>query len=338
MFPRVKRKEDQVDMLNNISFIIPIYNDNSHLVETLRHLQIAIESSQITNYEVIVVDDGSDEPVSQIEGLPKSGLCVLRFENQGRLNARLNGLNESKFDQVVLLDSRVSIAEDSLKNLSSCLSRIDQVPAMVIAKITFPPEANLVGLFWDAIARIVWFRYYLDEIDTYLTEENFDSLPKGTTLLYSEKAVLLRAYDLLSESQLNNRDTNDDTLLIKRIVSTNKVLLSKGFLATYYPRTNLKSFIKHAHHRGMVAKGGYFASGSEGIRLVRIASAVLAFLLTLGIYSTTISITIVVLGLGLLEIVFATRIRSKHLLSLNLLVLPFLFSYGLGVIRSLLSR
>jgi len=325
-------------MLNDISFIIPIYNDNPHLDKTLQDLYIAIERSQIKNFEVIIIDDGSDEPVSQIVGITRPGVTVLRFENQGRLKARLNGLKESKFDQVVLLDSRVSIIEDSLKNLSSCLNSGNRVPTMVIAKITFPPETNLVGLFWDAIARIVWFRYYLDEKDVTLTEENFDSLPKGTTLLYAQKAALMSAYDCLSESQLSNRDTNDDTLLIKRIVSNHEVLLSKGFLATYYPRTNLRSFIKHAHHRGKVAKGGYFASGSKGSKLVLQALGVLGFLLVLGTYSATLSLSILILGIGILEILFATKIRIKHLLSLNLLAFPFLLSYGTGVIRSVFSR
>jgi glycosyltransferase involved in cell wall biosynthesis len=322
-------------MFDEISFVIPIYNDNRHIDKTINDLYIAIERSQIRNFEVIIVDDGSDEPVSMIAGLTLPGVRILRYENQGRLRARLNGLNQSKFNQIVLLDSRVSIAENSLQNLSISHSNRVKVPAMIIAKIAFPSGTNLVGLFWDAIARLVWYRYYLDEFDVTLTEENFDTLPKGTTLLYSQKETLMYAYSCLSESELNNKDTNDDTLLIQRIVSNNEVLLSKGFLATYYPRTNLESFVKHAYHRGKVAKGGYFGFGTKGRKLFTMALGVLAFLVALGIYSTTLMMISVVVGVVCLEILFAKRIRFKHLFSLNLLAFPFLLSYGAGVIRSI---
>lgn len=325
-------------MLNNISFIIPIYNDNNHLKKTLDDLYVAIERSQIRNYEVIIVDDGSKEPISTIEQLSRANMRIIRQENQGRLKARHKGIKESMYDQVVLLDSRVSVKKDSLRNLLFSHSNSERAPSMIIAKIEFPSDTNLIGLFWDAITRIVWFRYYIDEADISLTKENFDFMPKGTTLLFSQKETLIQAYRDLTESELSNKDTNDDTLLIKRIVSNNEVVLSKGFLATYYPRTNLKSFIRHAHHRGKVAKGGYFASGTKGRKLLNAVFGVLTILLILSIYSKTLSTLIVISGLVYSEIFFAKKLPFKHLVSLNLLALPFLSAYGAGLIRSLFSR
>jgi glycosyltransferase involved in cell wall biosynthesis len=325
-------------MLDHISFIIPIYNDNTHLDETLDALYIAIEASDIKNFEILVIDDGSDEPVSTLSRLARRNIEIHRYENQGRLKARLEGLYKSKFDQIVLLDSRVSLAQDSLKNLLACHRESQPTPGMIIAKIVFPLETNLVGLFWDAIARIVWSGYYLDDKNIILTRQNFDSLPKGTTLLYSKKEILIAAYRGLTDLELMNKDTNDDTLLIKRIVTSNVVVLSKHFLATYHPRTNLRSFIKHSYHRGKVASGGFFASDTDGVNMLRALSGVLATLFVIGIYSISISVSLVLAGVIYLEIVFAKRIKIRHLLSLNLLAVPFLSAYVTGFIRSLFSR
>jgi glycosyltransferase involved in cell wall biosynthesis len=325
-------------MLDCISFIIPIYNDNKYLDETLKALYTAIERSDIKSFEILVIDDGSEQPISVNSGHTKPNLKIHRFQNQGRLRARLEGLYKSKFDHIVLLDSRVSCAEDSLKNLQTCHLNSQPTPDMIIAKIVFPSETNLVGLFWDAIARLVWSGYYVDELDLYLTRENFDSLPKGTTFLYARKETLINAYQCLTEFELNNRDTNDDTLLIKRVVTNSEVILSKQFLATYHPRTKLKSFIKHAHHRGKVATGGFFATDTDGVKKLRILLGVIAVLLVVGIYSLFTSLLVVMVGVIYLEIFFARKIRLRHLLSLNMLSIPFLFAYLTGFVRSLFSR
>lgn len=322
-------------MLDQISFIIPVYNDNKYLDNTLDALHVAIERSNIKNFEILVIDDGSDVPISTTTRVARPNFQIYRYENQGRLRARLEGLNKSKFQQIVLLDSRVTIAEDSLKNLIICHSSYQQPPAMIIANINFPSDTNLVGLFWDAIARIVWFRYYVDESDIPLTREEFDSLPKGTTLLYSRKSTLINAYQGLTDLELKNKDTNDDTLLIKSIVADNHVILSKQFLATYHPRTELRSFIKHAHHRGKVARGGYFASDADGMKFLKLFLGVVTTLIAIGIYSIISSIFVVIVGVVCLEVVFARKVSIKHLLSLNLLAFPFLSAYGTGYIRSL---
>lgn len=90
-------------MLPRISIIIPCYNQGSWLLETLESLNLC--DRQL--FEVIVVNDGSSDQttVKILTELKNQGLNVIFQENAGLSAARNAGINISKGDFILPLDS-----------------------------------------------------------------------------------------------------------------------------------------------------------------------------------------------------------------------------------------
>ncbi|HAT2491749.1 TPA: glycosyltransferase family 2 protein [Aeromonas hydrophila] len=98
-----------------VSIIIPLYNQGELIEETLSSIKV----QTYTNYEVIIVDDGSDEPktIDKINDLIESGYTVLKKSNGGLSSARNYGIENCNGQLVVCLDSDDIIHPDFLQQL-----------------------------------------------------------------------------------------------------------------------------------------------------------------------------------------------------------------------------
>lgn len=92
-----------------ISVVIPLYNKQNAIAATLQ----SVLSQTYTNYEIIVVDDGSTDGSADVaeailqECMAYGVECkgkVIRKSNGGVCSARNRGIQEAKFDYVALLD------------------------------------------------------------------------------------------------------------------------------------------------------------------------------------------------------------------------------------------
>lgn len=313
------------------SFIIPVFNSKANIANTLAKLYSAILKANLSNYEIIVVDDGSIDGTSDfIESLNQPNLEVLKQKNSGRLLARYSGIQASNNENIFFLDSRVELEEFALVNLLNSRATHNEEYGMIIPKIIFA-KTKLIGIFWDSIARIVWFKYYKNDNEIILTDANFDHFPKGTTFLYTKKSLILEAYSTLTPTQMHSKDTNDDTLIIRFLVKKTLVLLCKSSQAVYFPRIQFIEFIRHAYHRGKVAGEGFFAHGSRGRKLFYLLT--LFFSLVLGI-SIVIPMASLLFPLLLIffEMIVLSRVSFRHFLSLNIYALPFLLVYLSGML------
>jgi glycosyltransferase involved in cell wall biosynthesis len=96
-----------------ISVVVPTYNRGNLIRHTLESLRRASGGIAV---EVIVVDDGSAEPVAAaIRRLGFSPERVIRQENRGLLFARLAGLRAATGKYVLFLDSDDLISSDKLR-------------------------------------------------------------------------------------------------------------------------------------------------------------------------------------------------------------------------------
>lgn len=88
-----------------ISIVIPLYNKQNSIAATLQ----SVFSQTYTNYEVIVVDDGSTDDSFAVakqvigERLEVRGKVVSK-PNGGVCSARNRGIQEAKYDYIALLD------------------------------------------------------------------------------------------------------------------------------------------------------------------------------------------------------------------------------------------
>jgi glycosyltransferase involved in cell wall biosynthesis len=118
-----------------ISIIVPVYN----AAATLRQCLAAVSASDFTDYEVIVVDDGSsDGSPALAQGYGARVLSTLDGPH-GPAYARNQGAAEARGDILLFLDADVVIRPDTLGLLSQTFT-------------TYPDSAAVFGSYDDSPA------------------------------------------------------------------------------------------------------------------------------------------------------------------------------------------
>lgn len=84
-----------------ISVVVPLYNKEKAIAKTIE----SILKQTISDFELIVVDDGSkDNSLQVVQSIKDSRLLVIHKENGGVSSARNRGIKEAKGDFIALLD------------------------------------------------------------------------------------------------------------------------------------------------------------------------------------------------------------------------------------------
>lgn len=127
-----------------ISIIIPVYN---HLPELKQALQ-SIKNQTYQNFEVIIVDDGSDYPIE--EKINKNDfnfeIIFLREENRGAPVARNKGFEISKGDFVIFWDADVIGTPEMLQKMYNVLT-IHPEASYAYADFYYGKKAMKAGKF-----------------------------------------------------------------------------------------------------------------------------------------------------------------------------------------------
>lgn len=117
------------------SIIIPVYNVERYLKECI----YSVIDQSFTNFEVILVDDGSTDSSGIIcdeFSLNNENITVIHKTNGGLSDARNIGINKSKGDYIIFLDSDDKLGEESLKQLEEIILSCDY-PDVIVNRIKF---------------------------------------------------------------------------------------------------------------------------------------------------------------------------------------------------------
>src|SRR2546423_4636034 len=108
------------------AIVIPCYNDQRFLPETIASVRSQEPS------ELIVVDDGSDDPamLRLLDALSADGVHVVHQRNAGPAAARMAGVAASRAPYVLPLDADDLLGQGSLAALADAL---DADPAVGVA-------------------------------------------------------------------------------------------------------------------------------------------------------------------------------------------------------------
>jgi glycosyltransferase involved in cell wall biosynthesis len=101
-----------------VSIIIPVYNADKHLDETIRS---AIAQTW-PNKEIIIVDDGSTDNSLAI-AQKFDGLIIAKQKNKGASAARNNGLSLAKGEYIQFLDADDLLAPDKITSQIGALNK-----------------------------------------------------------------------------------------------------------------------------------------------------------------------------------------------------------------------
>jgi glycosyltransferase involved in cell wall biosynthesis len=319
------------NIIKGLSVVIPVYNSSEFIVKTLDSILKSARFAKLNNFEIIVVNDGSTDNTGAIlANYEDTHVTTVNQLNQGRKLARLLGLKNARFPLALLIDSRVELQERALKDVLSSFSLDERT--VISGPTRFPENERLLGIFWETISRIFWFRFYRSEEDINLTLENFDRYPKGTTCLLIPTDLMLQYSEASSsKSHFPSKFQNDDTAILREIVPHVNFIISRKLDAIYFPRVKLSKFFSHSIHRGGVFLDGYINFFKKNKWFLIIGSVIgvlmawffLRFLLFF------------IAGLLIFMIIFL-KIPIRNIMSLILFSPVFLIGYGIGFINSLI--
>jgi glycosyltransferase involved in cell wall biosynthesis len=121
----------------NLSVITATYNRQKKLQEIVKAL--SQQTLSANEYEVIVVDDGSPEPIKIPDDSRPKNLKLIRFEkNQERSVARSTGVEAAQGEILVFVDDDLILKNDFLENHLKAQAEWEKL--LGIGKIILPPE------------------------------------------------------------------------------------------------------------------------------------------------------------------------------------------------------
>ena len=98
----------------NISIIVPLYNKSSCIAHTLS----TILEQSYTNFEIIIVNDGStDDSVQIVKKIDDSRIKIINKKNGGVSSARNVGIKEAQGEWILFLDADDILMPDALNYL-----------------------------------------------------------------------------------------------------------------------------------------------------------------------------------------------------------------------------
>ena len=240
------------------TIITPIYNEEN-LIENY-FSNILNLNYNLNNIEIIFVNDGStDKSKIILEKIQKkyknkfSGIKIFNNKNTGRSYTRFFGAKNSKFTNLILLDVKCLIEKDSIKNLEKHIKEYECIVGNIENKFYKNNISSRIFYLFHKKFYSKFSNFEKIQID----ENNFDDVPKGTTLMFCKKKMFLKS----QLKDIYNKNSSDDTKLLKNILLNSKkrkILKLEKFLGVYYPRKKIYEEIKHIFQRGPKFVDYYF--------------------------------------------------------------------------------
>jgi hypothetical protein len=330
-----------------LSVVIPAYNSAPYLPSTLDACDDALRRCG-WGCEIVVVDDGSSDGSGDVvrawAAEREVTLSVISTVNRGRFLARWTGLQEARGSLVLLLDSRVVLAPDSLHHVRQTMETATRdTPAVWNAHAITDPTSPLVGLFWEVPIRVFWGRYFRDPRPLSYGITDFNRYPKGTGAFLAERSLLIEACEAAWPT-VDAALVSDDTKLIRHIAERTPIRLDPAFRVLYRPRTSVRAFVGHSVERGthlVDSFGGTSSAWTTLLLALAVAPAFAVVLLVLGVVTGSVGPLVAVAAMGVLVVAapaaLAVRRRctARGVLSFLVYLPLFVVPYWLGLLRGL---
>lgn len=110
----------------NFSIVVPLYNKAKSVKKTLH----SILNQTYTNFEVIVIDDGStDGSTDIVSQITDQRLCIYYQSNSGVSAARNHGIKLARYSHIVFVDADDIVAPEYLEHIQSLIEEFPRAGA-----------------------------------------------------------------------------------------------------------------------------------------------------------------------------------------------------------------
>lgn len=145
----------------DLSFVIPAYNEEVFIEDTLGTLDLAIKEKMF-QYEIVVVDDGSKDKtfMKAMQYAKRNGhVKVIRYDrNAGKGFAIKTGVMESTGDVVIFIDGDMEI---DLSTLSMYVEALENADIVIATKwhpsstVSMPLSRKMLSRTFNVLVRIL---------------------------------------------------------------------------------------------------------------------------------------------------------------------------------------
>lgn len=311
--------------LGRFSVIVPAYNGAETMDECLTAL--VTQDYPQEDYEVIVVNDGSTDNTAEITSRYPVRLINLEA-NQGRVVARNTGATAARFHMLVFNDCRVIPGSELLRKVS----QRGYQPFIPDVDDYDGSKWGFARFFYLLRSKIYAPYYPLSKgpEEFWVTLDNFDRVPKGATNFVCDRELWLKC-----QPEGADKDTNDDTRILRKIVGHRPILRSTAVRVTYRQRTQLGRTTVHMFERGPRFADYYLLPGGR-YRSLYLMIGLLLGLIVLGVVLYP-GLGIPVLGLlFLLSFGIGTLYVSQTPTDVIVVAMCFpivVGAFGLGILR-----
>lgn len=204
-----------------ISVVIPLFNKGKSISSTLK----SVLSQSYTDFEVVVVDDGStDSSAAVVQEIAKGDgrIRLIQKENGGVCSARNRGIKESKGEYVALLDGDDRWDKDYLQEQ---VKLIEDFPEAAMWGINFAEfsEGKLVRKLATGLPD--GYRGYVD---------NYFQIKGRISDLFCSSSVVIRKVVFAEVGYFDERIRYaEDNDMWWRIIATHRVVFYDRYMAFY---------------------------------------------------------------------------------------------------------
>jgi glycosyltransferase involved in cell wall biosynthesis len=173
--------------MENLSIIIPVYNEEKAITETLKYFNKLLEKNP--GIEIIFVDDGSTDNTPQIlESQKNNQIKVITHEkNKGYGAAIKQGVKISSYEYIAITDADGSYPHEKICGLYEKL-QAEKADMAIGARVGKKVEIGIFRRFP---------KFVLRKLAEYLSEEEIPDLNSGMRII--KKEMILKSFKYLPE-------------------------------------------------------------------------------------------------------------------------------------------
>jgi len=137
--PQISKTRDHG---RTLSVVVPCYNSANDLKQCLS----ALAASAYEDFEVLVVDDGSTEPIAHL--VDAEGYKYVRIQGpSGPARARNYGVSQVSSPYVVFIDADVCVHRDTLSRIAATFESDPQIDALIGSYDESPARPNFLSQY-----------------------------------------------------------------------------------------------------------------------------------------------------------------------------------------------